>query len=203
MSRGDHLPHSKVNLLHPESSLTSRYCNSHKSLFWQKGRLLGSIGPVELKYQSCECYSDKMCFCEWARWWQGPRVKEPWGWLCHSPPATITRSWDTLWMNKILTREQSRTEEQLGIFHVAVVLMVQEWDVIRLSNREAAKNKLERHLKLTSSQNFISTDLPSLRTQSSIRVLMPLPHTALELSWHVLQSEDIKYSVYSNYCYNQ
>lgn len=35
---------------------------------------------------------------------------------------------------------------------------------------------------LTSRQNFRSTDLPSLRTQSSMRVLMPLPHTALSLS---------------------
>lgn len=40
----------------------------------------------------------------------------------------------------------------------------------------------------TSSQNLRSTDLPSLRTQSSMRVLMPLPHTARSLSWHVLQS---------------
>lgn len=49
---------------------------------------------------------------------------------------------------------------------------------------------------LTSSQNFISTDLPSLRTQSSIRVLMPLPHTALGLSWHVLQSEE-KHNIFT------
>ena len=42
---------------------------------------------------------------------------------------------------------------------------------------------------LTSSQYFRSTDLPSLRTQSSILVLMPFPQTAFSLSWHVLQSE--------------
>ena len=40
----------------------------------------------------------------------------------------------------------------------------------------------------TSLQNLRSTDLPSLRTQSSMRVLMPFPHTALLLSWQVLQS---------------
>lgn len=40
----------------------------------------------------------------------------------------------------------------------------------------------------TSVQNLRSTDLPSLRTQSSMRVLMPFPHTALSLSWQVLQS---------------
>lgn len=42
--------------------------------------------------------------------------------------------------------------------------------------------------QLTSLQNLRSTDLPSLRTQSSMRVLKPLPHTALSLSWQVLQS---------------
>lgn len=42
---------------------------------------------------------------------------------------------------------------------------------------------------LTSSQYFRLTDLPSLRTQSNILVLMPFPHTAFSLSWHVLQSE--------------
>lgn len=42
--------------------------------------------------------------------------------------------------------------------------------------------------QLTSLQNLRSTDLPSLRTQSSMRVLMPFPHTALSLSWQVLQS---------------
>lgn len=42
---------------------------------------------------------------------------------------------------------------------------------------------------LTSSQYFRSTDLPSLRTQSNILVLMPFPQTAFSLSWHVLQSK--------------
>lgn len=41
---------------------------------------------------------------------------------------------------------------------------------------------------LTFWQNFRSTDLPSLRTQSSSRVLIPSPHVALGASWHVLHS---------------
>lgn len=41
---------------------------------------------------------------------------------------------------------------------------------------------------LTSLQKLRSTDFPSLRTQSSMRVFKPLPHTALSLSWQVLQS---------------
>ena len=44
----------------------------------------------------------------------------------------------------------------------------------------------------TSLHSLRSTDLPSLRTQSSMRVLRPAPHTALSLSWQVLQSAGIK-----------
>lgn len=48
--------------------------------------------------------------------------------------------------------------------------------------------KIQQRTRLTSLQNLRSTDFPSLRTQSSMRVLMPFPHTALSLSWQVLQS---------------
>lgn len=47
---------------------------------------------------------------------------------------------------------------------------------------------LEEALTPTSLQKLRSTDLPSLRTQSSMRVFIPLPHTARSLSWQVLQS---------------
>lgn len=50
---------------------------------------------------------------------------------------------------------------------------------------------------LTFWQNFRSTDLPSLRTQSSIRVLIPSPHMAFALSWHVLHSVE-KELIYLN-----
>lgn len=54
--------------------------------------------------------------------------------------------------------------------------------------KEITHKDITQH-PLTSSQYFRSTDLPSLRTQSSILVLMPFPQTAFSLSWHVLQSE--------------
>lgn len=55
--------------------------------------------------------------------------------------------------------------------------------------REEFTRKDITQYPLTSSQYFRSTDLPSLRTQSNILVLMPFPQTAFSLSWHVLQSE--------------
>ena len=71
-----HMGTNRFNLLQPERSLTSQHYNSQKSLFWQGTDLLGSIRPAVLEHPSCcESYSDTMCFCEWARWWSGPRVK--------------------------------------------------------------------------------------------------------------------------------
>lgn len=55
--------------------------------------------------------------------------------------------------------------------------------------REEFTHKDQTQHPPTSSQYFRSTDLPSLRTQSNILVLMPFPQTAFSLSWHVLQSE--------------
>lgn len=57
-------------------------------------------------------------------------------------------------------------------------------EIIRV---EFTRKDITKH-PLTSSQYFRLTDLPSLRTQSSILVFMPLPQTAFSLSWHVLQS---------------
>lgn len=56
------------------------------------------------------------------------------------------------------------------------------------ANKEAACAGLENLYTPTSLQKLRSTDLPSLRTQSNMRVLIPFPHTALSLSWQVLQS---------------
>lgn len=58
---------------------------------------------------------------------------------------------------------------------------------MEIIRKEFTHKEITQH-PLTSSQYFGSTDLPSLRTQSNILVLMPFPQTALSLSWHVLQS---------------
>lgn len=71
---------SDQSLARPTQSVRTwpRSTTIPRSLYSGKGRetMLGSIRPAELEHRSCcESYSDTMCFCEWASWWSGPRVK--------------------------------------------------------------------------------------------------------------------------------
>lgn len=82
-----------------------------------------------------------------------------------------------------------RTLHNTGSIHLPLPLQAQLEDKRILSAaKEAARPEIHKLPTPTSLQKLRSTDLPSLRTQSNMRVLIPFPHTALSLSWQVLQS---------------